>query len=85
MAEINVTLSITDPALVAGVEFARDLHNEQNKDQKPLSSEEYVLFVASSAAMSYALQATETAKLASVGVMKMPQNYEDRVKEFQSK
>ena len=76
------TLSVTDPALVAGVEFARDLYNEQNKSQKPLSSEEYILFVASSAAASYATQANETAKLASIGIAKMPQAYADRLAEF---
>lgn len=85
MAEINVTLSITDPALVAGVEFARDLYNEQNKSQKPLTSEDYILFIASSAAASYAAQAATTKKLASIDAATMPQSYADRVAEFTKK
>lgn len=38
--------------------------------------------VASSAAASYAAQAAETSKLASIGIAKAPQSYADRLAEF---
>ena len=66
---IEVALSVTDPRLIAGVECARDLKNETlGEDETPLTSEDYILFVAASAVESYAEQAERAAKLATAGL-----------------
>lgn len=66
---IKVTLEVTDPRLIAGVEYARDQKNETLAEgETPLTSEEYILFVAASAVASYAEQAERAAKLALAGL-----------------
>ena len=72
---ITVTLEVTDPRLIAGVEYARDMKNasmpapaEGEDAPAPLTSEEYILFVAGSAVESYAEQAERAAKLAAAGL-----------------
>lgn len=66
---ITVTLEVTDPRLIAGIEYARDLKNAALAEgETPLTSEEYILFVAASAVESYAEQAERPAKLAAAGL-----------------
>lgn len=67
---IEVTLSVTDPRLIAGVEYARDMKNAAMLEgETPLTSEEYILFVAGSAVASYAEQAERAAKLEVAGLL----------------
>ena len=57
---ISVQLTIENPTLIAGVEHARDLYNATlPEDTKPLTSEDYIMFIAKSAVVSYARQKIE--------------------------
>ena len=67
---ITVTFEITDPRLIAGVEYARDQKNATLPEgETPLTSEGYILFVAASAVKSYADQAERAAKLEAAGLL----------------
>lgn len=67
---ITVTLEVTDPRLIAGVEYARDMKNASLAEgETPLTSENYILFVAGSAVQSYADQAERAAKLEAAGLL----------------
>lgn len=67
---ITVTLEVTDPRLISGVEYARDLKNATLPEgETPLTSEGYILFVAASAVQSYADQAERAAKLEAAGLL----------------
>lgn len=74
---IKVLFSVEDPRLISGIEYARDLYNAtacpelQRTSEtpcKPLSSEDYIFFVAKSAIESYAAQAERAAKLKAAGI-----------------
>lgn len=63
--EVFVSLTVTDPVLIAGIEFARDLYNagmsetQAAEGKSALTSEEYVTFVGREAVKSYARQKIE--------------------------
>lgn len=66
---ITVTLKVTDPRLIAGVEYARNLKNETlGEDETPLTNAEYITFVFDSSIESYAQQAERAATLAAAGL-----------------
>jgi hypothetical protein len=74
---IKVLFSVEDPRLIAGIEYARDLYNASacpvaqrtsENPCKPLSSEDYIFFVARSAIESYAASAERVAKLNAAGI-----------------
>lgn len=66
---ITVTLKITDPRLIAGVEYARDQKNAaMEEDEAPLTSEGYIQFVMASALADWANQSEHAAKLAAAGL-----------------
>ena len=75
---------IEDPAKVAGVEHARDLHNAANQSQKPLTASEYLQFIAISAVTSYATAKERHDRLVSIGEAEPVQSYDARLAEYEA-
>lgn len=75
---------IEDPAKVAGVEHARDLYNASRPGEKPITSGEYLGFIAMSAVASYTEQKATHDKMVSADLAKPVKTFDEAQADYEA-